>query len=232
MVAGGHAPVMAPGAERPTPEDCAGGCGCKQRFEDIENRLRTLQRELAGRSVAPRAASHRFVSPALEPMTVAPEAQTAGFSVIAPAQQGRSRLTGNAGAGDDGRRITGPINLARGLVTGTPEFRGREALPSAMAITPVAVDGEGAPEAAPPVAGAWRVTGDDWSRNDRVTGTEGRSAQGRNPTQRGVARTCVMSAAGNRERPLAVPVPEGQVTGSSGHSLKGSIVTYSGGARG
>ena len=41
-----------------------------------------------------------------------------------------------------------------------------------------------------------------------------------------------MSAAGNRERPLAVPVPEGRVTGSSGNSPKGSVVTYSGGARG
>ncbi|WP_297363094.1 CsoS2 family carboxysome shell protein [Acidiferrobacter sp.] len=230
MVGGSHAPVMAPGANKPSSEGCAGGCGCKQRFEELENRLRALQGELTDRSTVPRAASHRFVPAAPEPVSAAFETRPAGFSVAAPAQQGRSRLTGNAG--DDSGRITGPINLARGLVTGTPEFRGREALPSAMAVAPAAVDGKGAPDAAPPAAGAWRITGDDWSRNDRVTGTEGRSARGRNPTQRGVARTCVMSAAGNRERPLAVPVPEGQVTGSSGNSPKGSVVTYSGGARG
>ncbi|MDA8360942.1 MAG: carboxysome shell protein, partial [Gammaproteobacteria bacterium] len=79
---------------------------------------------------------------------------------------------------------------------------------------------------------AWRITGDDWSRGERVTGTEGHWAQRRNPTQRGAARTCVMSASVNKGQPLAAPVPEGRITGSSGSSQKGSVVTYSGGARG
>ncbi len=216
------------GAERPASGGCAGGCGCKQRFEELENRVRALQGELGGRGAGNAAVSHRFVPAAPEPVPAAPVPQTAGFSVVPPAQQGRSRITGNAG--DHGGRITGPINLARGLVTGTPEFRGRDSVPPVMAAMPVAA--EQAPEAAAPAAGAWRITGDDWSRSERVTGTEGHWAQGRNPTQRGVARTCVMSASGNRERPLAVAVPEGRVTGSSGNSPKGSVVTYSGGARG
>ena len=226
----GLAPTPKISADRPASGGCAGGCGCKQRFEELENRLRALQGELAGRGTGNTAISHRFVPAAPEPAAAAPAAQAAGFSVVPPAQQGRSRITGNAG--DHGGRITGPINLARGLVTGTPEFRGREAVAPMMAAMPAAAENAQMPEDAAPAAGAWRITGDDWSRSDRVTGTEGRWAHGRNPTQRGVARTCVMSAAGNRERPLAVAVPEGRVTGSSGNSPKGSVVTYSGGARG
>ena len=204
---------------------CAGGCGCKPRFEELENRVRSLQAELSARRAPHPMASHRFVSPPQDEAgrTDAPVAE---FSVVSPARQGRSRITGHAG--EEGGRITGPINLARGLVTGTPEFRGSAQARPEAALAPAPE----APAAAPPAPGAWRITGDDWSRSGRVTGTEGHWAQGRNPTQRGVARNCVMSAAGNRERALAVPVPEGKVTGSSGNSPKGSVVTYSGGARG
>ena len=123
------------GAERPASGGCAGGCGCKQRFEELENRVRALQGELGGRGAGNAAVSHRFVPAAPEPVPAAPVAQTAGFSVVPPAQQGRSRITGNAG--DHGGRITGPINLARGLVTGTPEFRGRSYATFRTAWTPI-----------------------------------------------------------------------------------------------
>jgi hypothetical protein len=64
-----------------------------------------------------------------------------------------------------------------------------------------------------------------------VTGTEGRWAQGRNPTLRGAARGINAGARANKDidRP---EVPQASITGSSGNASKGSLVTYSGGARG
>ena len=202
----------------------AGGCGCncKDRIRELENRLQQMQNPAV--SAHSPAGSTRFVGVAPAPARQEAPVVPAAFSVTPPAQEGRSRITG-AGGGQNGR-ITGPVNLARGLVTGTPEFRARET----VATMPVAV--EAAEEPSTPVAGAWRITGDDWSRGERVTGTEGHWAQRRNPTQRGAARTCVMSASVNKGQPLAAPVPEGRITGSSGSSQKGSVVTYSGGARG
>jgi len=74
-----------------------------------------------------------------------------------------------------------------------------------------------------------KITGDDWERGDHVTGTEGRSAQRRNPTIRGPGTT-VMGA--RFVEPREAPQPVSKVTGSSGNTEKGSLITYSGGARG
>ena len=76
-----------------------------------------------------------------------------------------------------------------------------------------------------------RITGDDWTRSGRVTGTEGRWAQSRNPTMRGAGRGMGASAWANKEieRP---EVPLAKVTGSSGNAGKGAVITVSGGARG
>lgn len=182
----------------------------------------------------------RFLAPAGEPMpvraTAAPavEPGPADFSIVSPAREARSRITGND-YGSTGGRITGPVNLAAGLVSGTPEFRYREdaaaapapaAPASAPAPMPVEsrVTGEGND-------GGTRITGDDWGRSDRVTGTEGHWAQRRNLTQRGQARGAGASAWVNKERERP-EVPEANITGGSGNSPKGSLVTYSGGARG
>ena len=203
--------------------DCA-ACGCKARVQELEAQLEKMQGQP---SSAGAVASRRYVSPR-PAAAVASPAVPEDFSIIPPSRQGRSQVTGNA---EMGRRITGPVDLARGLVTGTPEFRSRDA--SAVSVpesAPPAVQSEGQQE--PPAPGAHQITGDDWSRSQQVTGTEGHWAQGRNPTQRGVARTCTMSAAKNKDQPLAVPVPDGKVTGSSGNTRSGSLVTYSGGARG
>lgn len=207
--------------------DCA-ACGCKARVQELEARLEKLQGQQSALGTSPGpVASRRYVSP--RPVAAsATEAVPSDFSVIPPSRQGRSQVTGST---ELGRRITGPVDLARGLVTGTPEFRSRDA--SAAPMPEVAVPArpaEGPAQA--PAPGAHQITGDDWSRSQRVTGTEGHWAQGRNPTQRGVARTCTMSAAVNKDQPLAVPVPEGRITGSSGNTRSGSLVTYSGGARG
>ena len=74
------------------------------------------------------------------------------------------------------------------------------------------------------------ITGDDWARNGRVTGTEGASTR-RNPTLRGDQRGVVMGAAQNKER-ARPEIPVSKITGSSGNAVKGSAITYSGGARG
>ena len=63
-----------------------------------------------------------------------------------------------------------------------------------------------------------------------MTGTEGLSATRRNPTiRRGALNP--MPVAG-MARPEDVPVPVSKVTGGSGNTEKGSLITYSGGARG
>ncbi|WP_215843856.1 CsoS2 family carboxysome shell protein [Acidithiobacillus montserratensis] len=178
--------------------------------------------------------STRFVAPAVPPQPAQmAETRAQAFSIVPPSRQFASRITGNGA--DQNDRVTGPVNLARGLVTGTPEFRTREAPQnSAPALQPaVAAQAETfAPEAAVPERGAWQITGDDWSRSQRVTGTEGHWAQKRNPTQRGDARICVMSAGVNKGQALSAAVSDSKLTGSSGNSTRGSLVTYSGGARG
>jgi hypothetical protein len=76
-----------------------------------------------------------------------------------------------------------------------------------------------------------KITGDDWDRGDRVTGTEGMTATKRNPTRQGRA-TSAMQMKPDTKRNENIPEPVSPVTGSSGNTEKGSLVTYSGGARG
>ncbi|MCE5387457.1 MAG: CsoS2 family carboxysome shell protein [Acidithiobacillus sp.] len=190
-----------------------GSCQC----DSCAYKLAAQQSQMA-------AVSSRFaVEPVQSPST---------FSITPPARQGRSLITGNSF--DQGSRVTGPVNLARGLITGTPEFRSRE--PEPIPLAPMPATEAPAPSAQSedirPVRGAWQVTGDDWSRSNRVTGTEGPWAKSRNPTQRGSIRNCVMNAAMNKDQPLAAPVADSKITGSSGSSPRGAAVTYSGGARG
>lgn len=178
-----------------------------------------------------RPASRRFQPPAAQaaaPRPLTREAAPSDFSIVPPAREARSRITGNAWG--TGGRITGPVNLAAGLISGTPEFRYRDDAPVAAAVAPVIepqgerITGEGREDGI-------RITGDDWARSERVTGTEGRWAQGRNLTLRGTARGMAAGARANKEldRP---EVPQARITGSSGNASKGSLVTYSGGARG
>jgi hypothetical protein len=179
-------------------------------------------------------ASTRFLDAPVAPQS--PQAVVSApqdFSIVPPSRQMPGRITGNSA--DQNDRVTGPVNLARGLVTGTPEFRTRE-MPQG---TPLSVQ-PGMPagpevassKTAVPERGAWQITGDDWSRSKRVTGTEGHWAQKRNPTQRGDAKICVMSAGVNKGQALSAALSESKLTGSSGSSSRGSLVTYSGGARG
>jgi hypothetical protein len=74
-----------------------------------------------------------------------------------------------------------------------------------------------------------KITGDDWERGNRVTGTEGTSARRRNPTRPGpMSAMPPIEVKRNEDKPL----PVSQVTGSTGSTERGALITYSGGARG
>lgn len=158
------------------------------------------------------------------------------FSVKSPAREAQAsqlnRITGTA-SGNPGR-ITGPVNLAAGLVSGTPEFRYRD-----DSLTPAPAAQEPTPPSAPQtnrITGEGReagfaITGADWQRSGSITGTEGNAAMLRNPTKRGESRGMAMPFPALKESEH-VPVPPSKVTGSSGNTATGSTITYSGGARG
>jgi hypothetical protein len=129
--------------------------------------------------------------------------------------------------------------MAGDKVTGTEQFRfdrrgAQLSRGPIAAIEPAAVADADEVRAISRVTGegisaGLKITGDDWDRGDRVTGTEGASARRRNPT-----RTGPMSAmlAQQPKRNDDVPEPVSRVTGSSGNTSAGSLITVSGGARG
>ena len=131
--------------------------------------------------------------------------------------------------------ITGPFGMATGKVTGTEQARfGNSSMEviHAPVEEPAEIDGriksritgEG-------VDAGTKVTGDDWDRGDHVTGTEGNSVTARNETRRGrMGSMAVMQR--NLEVENPAPQPVSRVTGSSGNYENGSLITYSGGARG
>ncbi|QNJ02538.1 carboxysome shell protein CsoS2 [Synechococcus sp. PROS-U-1] len=163
------------------------------------------------------------------------------FSVVSPAraaQQQRDARSGVTGTSyEEGNRITGPFDMAGGKVTGTEQFRfdnrefqnrqqQRQFQPT------VAVVSEPTDKPASRVTGegsSTKITGDDWDRGEHVTGTEGASARRRNPSRPGP-----MSAMSSfeRKRNEETEWPVSRVTGSSGNTEKGSLITVSGGARG
>ncbi len=163
------------------------------------------------------------------------------FSVQSPAREAqveRERTGAVTGSTyEQGGRITGPFDMAGGKVTGTEQFRFDRRAPQPLAARGAAataavvtadedlrpasrVTGEGSGD---------KITGDDWDRGDRVTGTEGSSARRRNPTR--VGPMSAMPAA-QPKRNTEVALPVSRVTGSSGSTDQGSLITVSGGARG
>lgn len=157
------------------------------------------------------------------------------FSVEAPAHasytdRAPSMVTGSQYERGD---ITGPFGMAAGKVTGTEQarFDRPNAKPVDMA-TAESIHGRVKPRiSGEGMDAGQRITGDDWDRGDRVTGTEGRSATRRNPTLRGGPMSA-MQARADMARPEDVPAPVSKVTGGSGNTEKGALITYSGGARG
>ncbi|BAZ93112.1 carboxysome shell protein CsoS2 [Thiohalobacter thiocyanaticus] len=160
------------------------------------------------------------------------------FSVHQPSEVEQIAEHGGGVSGtryETSRRITGPFGMAGGKVTGTEEARFGPARQQSetVAVPPAAAEVGG--RVKPRISGEGmdagvNITGDDWDRGDRVTGTEGMSATRRNPTQRS-GRGSVMSPPESK-RNEGLPEPVSRVTGGSGNTDKGSLVTYSGGARG
>jgi hypothetical protein len=156
------------------------------------------------------------------------------FSVSSPNHASQTEMQHSSVTGTQYEKgmITGPFGMAGGKVTGTEEARfgngGGTAAPTQTEQlvedrVKSRISGEGQD------AGL-RITGDDWARNERVTGTEGLSATRRNLTRRGGTDAMAMQLVNKRNEEL--PMPNLKVTGSSGNTEKGSLITYSGGARG
>ena len=158
------------------------------------------------------------------------------FSVEPPSHAAQapahpSRVTGSS---YEMGQITGPFGMAAGKVTGTEEARfGSDSISVVHPLPETAdevngrvksrITGEG-------MDAGTKITGDDWDRGDRVTGTEGMSSFGRNPTRRGSVGSVMPTATMRRDE--RVPEPVSKITGSSGNTASGSLITYSGGARG
>jgi hypothetical protein len=158
------------------------------------------------------------------------------FSVMPPAHasEGQRQSAGVTGSRYEQGHITGPFGMAPGKVTGTEEKRFGSASngPAVVPENRPELDGRVVPRVTGEGMDAGtRITGDDWDRGDRVTGTEGSSAARRNPTRRG-GPISAMDFRKLEARNTDVPQPVSKVTGSSGNTESGSLITYSGGARG
>lgn len=162
------------------------------------------------------------------------------FSISTPsggaaAATGSTGVTGKQNAQS---HITGPFGMATGKVTGTEDARFGKGNVNATEMRPAAVaqvdgrdktriSGEGQDT-------GLNITGDDWGRGKHVTGTEGMSSTKRNPTIRASNSMDAMKemAAIAQKRNEEIAIPNSKVTGGSGNTDKGSLITYSGGARG
>jgi hypothetical protein len=157
------------------------------------------------------------------------------FSVTQPSG-GAAQAAGSTGVTGnqyEQGEITGPFGMATGKVTGTEEARFGSGNVQNQTMKPVVAEElEGRVKARITGEGqdaGLKITGDDWERNENVTGTEGRSANLRNPSMRmGMASAMNVEQKRNDE----LPIPNSKVTGGSGNTDKGSLITYSGGARG
>lgn len=162
------------------------------------------------------------------------------FSISTPSG-GAAAATGSTGVtGKQNAKshITGPFGMATGKVTGTEDARFGKGNVNATEMRPepiAQVDGrEKARISGEGQDTGLNITGDDWGRGKNVTGTEGMSSTKRNPTIRASNSMAAMKemAAIAQKRNEEIAIPNSKVTGGSGNTDKGSLITYSGGARG
>lgn len=169
----------------------------------------------------------------------AADAPGQGFSVTSPARQAfAAEEAGGNVTGiryETGNQITGPFDMAAGKITGTEQFRsdGSRSMQSSIKVDPADEEPEAAAQRSRVTgegqSAGLKITGDDWDRGERVTGTEGRSAKRRNPTRPGAMGAMPpVDAKRNEEAQQQVS----RVTGASGNTERGALITYSGGARG
>jgi len=123
-------------------------------------------------------------------------------------------------------------SLAAGAVRGAPASLATAPVAAPTAVPAAKVDPSGRQTSRVTGAGqslGLSISGDDWNRGKHVTGTEGASARRRNPTRPGpIAAMPAFQPKRNEE----VPEPVSRITGASGNTLAGSLITVSGGARG
>ena len=163
------------------------------------------------------------------------------FSVNSPSRDKYSErntqgVTGNEY--ENGSKITGPFDMALNKVTGTEQFRfepnknitykqkmqieeADRAAKTPEKRVASRITGEG--------QSVGNVTGDDWDRGDKVTGTEGASSRKRNPSRAGFMGAMPPLEVKRNEE---TEQPDFLITGSSGNTRDGQLVTFSGGARG
>jgi hypothetical protein len=160
----------------------------------------------------------------------------ARFSVTSPARQAFEARDsrGVTGTRYEQGHITGPFGMGTGKITGTEQFRFDRGQGPNVNLLEMEAPAEPAGPPKPRITGegqsaGTKITGDDWERGNRVTGTEGTSAMRRNPTRPG-PMTAMPQVASKRNEEAGVPTS--RVTGSSGNTERGALVTYSGGARG
>ena len=160
------------------------------------------------------------------------------FSVHSPSRERysekmRDSVTGNQY--ESGSNITGPFDMAVDKVTGTEQFRFDKNklntikpkqdnqdinLQEERAQSRITGEGQSA---------GLNITGDDWDRGDRVTGTEGASSRRRNPSRASMRSAMPPMDIKRNEK---MKEPDFLITGSSGNTKEGQLVTFSGGARG
>lgn len=163
----------------------------------------------------------------------------ADFTILSPAkaawqQRDRQQSSHSSVFGVESA-VTGVLNKAQGMISGTPEFRHPQEM-NAASVAPIVessdvqlerITGEGS------VAGM-KITGDDWSRGSSMTGTEGLISSRRNQTRRGFepAEHNKIGAHALKDREAVVEVSISKVTGGNGGSGSSTLVTLSGGAVG
>jgi hypothetical protein len=159
-------------------------------------------------------------APPADPVT----ALDAQFSIRSPQRAAQLRQA-RPEAGDSSP-ITGSFAVGGGKVTGNVEFNARPRAKASNDSKPahLKVSGEGSSKGP-------AISGDSWTEQSRVTGTDGAFAANRNPTERGpkakaFAGTTVFKAQAHHEQPKPL------VTGMAGYfSASGARVTLSGGAQ-
>ncbi len=145
------------------------------------------------------------------------------FSVRSPQREAQRHSDAAAvKAPSAASRMTGSFTAGAGKITGNQEFhfspRGSEVAAGTR------VTGEGKVEGP-------AITGYAWGAHLRVTGTEGYIAAERNPSQRAGKPHNFASARRFAEYTHG-EVPPSKITGSSGNTVSGTVITLSGGARG
>ncbi len=162
------------------------------------------------------------------------------FSVKSPAKAAhmtRENSSGVTGSSyENGSRITGPFDMGLDKITGTEQFRfdSKRRIKTSPPEVEAPSSDVGASRPTSRITGEGQsaglnITGDDWARGERVTGTEGVSARRRNPSRPGQMNAMPDSEVKRNDE---LPEPAFLITGSSGNTRDGQLVTFSGGARG